>query len=312
MTKDAELVHATLNGDVQAFSLLVEKYSSAVCSVAYGVMGDFHLAQDVAQEAFVKGYFKLQTLKNPEKFGSWIYAITYRLSIDWLRKLKKEQQAIERAEAIKHRDSFEEIVKKREIYTEIWKALTKLDESNRIIVIMYHMNEYTMESIGSFLSMTVAAVDSRLRRARKLIKQEVLDGLFDEMISLNSSQTMITKVTQRIVKQMGQFYIPVSNKESSTAWFVEQFGLSLDRNGHLLLPSGQTLFLLQANPVDINLVPDNTFPVLTFAVDNSMNVYDVLKKQGIRVDDQTEDFLSSRHFFFYDLDNNKFGIYQSN
>jgi RNA polymerase sigma-70 factor (ECF subfamily) len=311
LPKDAELVNAALNGDVQAFTLLVEKYSNAVCSVAYGVLGDFHMAQDVAQEAFVKGYFKLQTLKNPETFGSWLYAITYRLSLDWLRKLQKEQRAIAGAEAIEHRDSFEEMVEKREIQAEVWKALAKLDESNRIIVTMYHLSEFTMESIGVFLNMTVAAVESRLRRARKVIKQELLANHFGQMISLNDNQTLITKVTQRIVKQMGQFYIPVSNKASSTAWFVEQFGLSQDRNGHLLLPSGQTLFLLQTNSTAFNFITDKTYPVLTFAVDNSQYVYDFLKMQGIRVEDQAEDLLNSKHFFFYDLDNNMFGIHQS-
>jgi RNA polymerase sigma-70 factor (ECF subfamily) len=311
MTPDAELVKAALNGDVQAFSILVEKYSSAACSVAFGVLGDYHLAQDAAQEAFVRAYFKLETLKESERFGSWLYAITYRLSLDWLRKQQKERQALESAEANKHRDSFEEMVETRAIHNEVWAALTKLDEKNRIIVSLFHMSEWTMESIGGFLNMTVAAVESRLRRARKVIKQEMLAGIFGEMFDQSTNQTITTKVTQRIVKQMGQFYIPVTHKANTTAWFMELFGLTLDQNGHLWLPSGQTLFLLQANSVNNNLVPDTSAPVLTFEVDNSLYVYDILMKQGIRIEEQTEEYLNNKYFFFYDLDNNKFGIHQS-
>ncbi|WP_162462930.1 RNA polymerase sigma factor [Paenibacillus psychroresistens] len=314
MSKDAELVNAALNGDVHAFTDLVGRYSNAICAVAYGVLGDFHVAQDVAQEAFVKGYFKLQTLKNPETFGSWLYAIAYRLSLDWLRKLQKEQRAIAGAgeEATLHRDSFEETIEKREIQVEVWKALAKLDERNRIIVTMFHLNEFTMESIGTFLNMTVAAVDSRLRRARKVIKEELLVAHFAEMFKLNTNQSMVTQVTQRIVKQMGHFYISVAHKASSTAWFVEHFGLSEDGSGDLLLPSGQTLYLIQTNSAGLKLITDKSYPVLSFAVDNSQYVYDFLRIQGIRLEVHAEEFLNSMHFFFYDLDNNKFGIHQAN
>jgi RNA polymerase sigma-70 factor (ECF subfamily) len=73
MQKEKDFIQAATNGDVEAFSWLVKKYRNALYSVAYSVVGDFHFAQDIAQEAFIKSYLNLTKLQSPDKFGSWIY-----------------------------------------------------------------------------------------------------------------------------------------------------------------------------------------------------------------------------------------------
>lgn len=87
---DAELVDKVCKGDMDAFSVLIGKYSNAVYGVAYGKLGDFHTAQDIAQEVFVKTYRKLPNLKEPEKLASWLYAVTARECMDWFRSNKKK------------------------------------------------------------------------------------------------------------------------------------------------------------------------------------------------------------------------------
>lgn len=310
--KDDELVSATLNGDIEAFSLLVEKYTNALCSVAYGVIGDFHMAQDIVQESFIKAYYKLHTVKDAEKVGSWLYAITYRKSVDLKRKLQKaQQQVLEGTAGLDHSLSLEEIVEKREIQTEVWQALNGLDERNRIIMVLFHISGFSMESIGQFLNMSVSAVESRHRRTRKLLKRELMDVYFDELRNQYPNQTVVTKVTTSLIKQAGHFYIPVSEKKRSVEWFIKHFGLSVDLNGHPALPSGQTLYLLQIKtPYDI-LHTDSSLPVLSFDVDNIHEVYDKLKKNGVCVDEQVGDFVWGKRFFFHDLDKNRFGINQS-
>ncbi|WP_143111562.1 sigma-70 family RNA polymerase sigma factor [Paenibacillus sp. BC26] len=305
---DEELVSATVEGDVQAFASLVEKYSNALCSVAYGVIGDFHMAQDIVQESLVKAYFQLHALKDAAKVGSWLYAITYRQSLDVKRKLDKSQQALEGAAGLDHSLSFEEIVEKREIQTEVWKALNGLDERNRIIMVLFHISGFSMESIGKFLNMSISAVESCHRRTRKLLKQELMEVYFDGLRNHYPVQTMKSKVTSNIIKRAGHFYIPVSDKTRTANWFVEQFGLFPDRNGDLILPSGQILYLLPFKPID--RIDDANMPVLSFEVDHITDVYDRLKKNGIQVG-EIENVMTGEHFFFHDPDNNRFGIYQS-
>lgn len=87
-----------------------------------------------------------------------------------------------------------------------------------------------------------------------------------------------------------------------------QFGLFPDRNGDLILPSGQILYLLPFKPSD--MINDVIVPVLSFEVDAIMDVYARLKNNGIQVG-ELENVMTGKHYFFHDPDNNRFGIYQS-
>lgn len=73
---DRELVAMACKGDADAFGELVKRYASAVYGVAYHKIGDFHLAHDIAQEAFIRAYLALTDLKDPARVGSWLYSIT--------------------------------------------------------------------------------------------------------------------------------------------------------------------------------------------------------------------------------------------
>lgn len=85
---DHQLIIDAQSGDFEAFCKIVQRYSNALLSVAYGVLGDFHESQDVTQEAFVKCYNYLHTLKDPSRLSSWLYSIAYRTSLDFVKKKK--------------------------------------------------------------------------------------------------------------------------------------------------------------------------------------------------------------------------------
>jgi RNA polymerase sigma-70 factor (ECF subfamily) len=74
------LVKRALEGDREAFALLVGRYERLVLGVAFNALGDFHAAQDIAQEAFVTAYCQLATLRNPAVFGPWVAQMTARLA----------------------------------------------------------------------------------------------------------------------------------------------------------------------------------------------------------------------------------------
>ena len=75
-TADGYIIGKCLNGDSAAFGLLVDKYRAGVYALAYSKLRDFHDAEDVAQEAFIKAYQKLRTLKRFDRFHAWLYVIT--------------------------------------------------------------------------------------------------------------------------------------------------------------------------------------------------------------------------------------------
>lgn len=84
-TEDGYIVNKCLNGDSTAFALLVDKYKAAIYALAYSKVHNFHDAEDIAQEVFVRAYEKLRTLKRWDKFLAWLYTITYHVCSDFIR-----------------------------------------------------------------------------------------------------------------------------------------------------------------------------------------------------------------------------------
>ena len=83
---DVELIHRILDGDDTAFSSLVGKYQKQVHALAWRKIGDFHIAEEITQDTFLKAYQKLASLKKPHRFAGWLYVIATRCCQAWLRK----------------------------------------------------------------------------------------------------------------------------------------------------------------------------------------------------------------------------------
>ena len=93
--EDAQLVNQFLTGNENAFTTLVKKYQKSVHALAWRKIGDFHIAEELTQDTFLKAYQKLPTLKNPNQFAGWLYVIADRLCIDWHRKQKPPIESLE-------------------------------------------------------------------------------------------------------------------------------------------------------------------------------------------------------------------------
>jgi RNA polymerase sigma factor (sigma-70 family) len=172
---DAELVDKVCQGDIDAFGTLINKYANAVYGTAFSKLNDFHTAQDIAQEVFVKIFQKLSYLKKPDKLGSWLYAVTTRECIDWLRSNKKNEVygSVETFD-VPQLETTEDKLLKKEVRNNVWNALNTLSEANRIVTILYYIDDYKIKEIGDFLGISADAVESRLRRSRTLLKKELL------------------------------------------------------------------------------------------------------------------------------------------
>ena len=189
---DVQLIRSILSGDDAAFSILVQKYQKSVHALVWRKIGDFHYAEEITQDTFLRAYTKLSTLKNHNQFAGWLYVIANRLCINWMRKKKPALQSLEgtRAEEVaqssySHYVSGERETEAAERRSEIVeKLLARLPESERTVVTLYYLGEMTAKEIGKFLGVSVKTVHSRLHRARKrlqdteeLLVQEVLGGV---------------------------------------------------------------------------------------------------------------------------------------
>ena len=177
---DAALIQRTLDGDEGAFTTLVNKYQKWVHTLVWRKIGDFHTAEELTQDIFLKVYKKLSTLKPLDRFPGWLYVITTRHCITWLRKKRVSTTSLNaipttelealcyaRYEAARGEEASAE--HQREL---VKRLLQKLPESERTVVTLYYLAEMTSEEISKFLGVSPNTVRSRLRRARKRLKEQ--------------------------------------------------------------------------------------------------------------------------------------------
>ena len=177
---DVTLIQRTLEGDQNAFTALVNKYQKWVHTLVWRKIGDFHIAEEITQDVFLKVYKKLSTLKPPEQFPGWLYVITTRHCIAWLRKKRQPTSSLDAMPAPEleelcyaqyeaSRGEAIAVERQREIVKQL---LQKLPESERTVVTLHYLAEMSCEEISEFLGVSPNTVKSRLHRARKRLETQ--------------------------------------------------------------------------------------------------------------------------------------------
>lgn len=179
--EDDELIVRFKKGDRRAFERLVAKYSNYVASIAFNIVGDPHIAGDMAQEAFVKAYKKIAHLDNPRRFKAWIFSIVRSTCIDWLRRERirpcsldriADDEGIEPPETLRKGAASTETEELRERILSVINQMPKIYQQ---IVMLKHLRNMSYKEMSEFLAVPVATIESRLYRARLLLKERLQD-----------------------------------------------------------------------------------------------------------------------------------------
>lgn len=166
---DDQLIERTLQGERMAFGQLVQRYQTAVYSVAYNVLKSTADAEDAAQSAFLKAYENLDRYKPDYKFFSWLYRIAVNESIN-LRRKKKPITGVEHAQAVEQRTA-DELTVENEMEDRIGEALMELTPEDRAIIILRHYQDFPYLDIAYIMDITEKKVKSRLYTARQRLRQ---------------------------------------------------------------------------------------------------------------------------------------------
>jgi RNA polymerase sigma-70 factor (ECF subfamily) len=198
---DEHLVKAAVDGDRSAFDELAQRYRGAAFGVAFHRLGSFEAARDVAQEALIKAYQDLPTLREPSKFGNWLFRITvtaaaayrrkspYMLSLDLMPDRISDHAAwMERAEKAR----------------QVREALDVLPEADRLAVILHYVDGYSHEEIGDMLDSSVSAVKSRIYRARRRLREEMLEMVESNLKSELPKVEFTRDLAQVILQKYGE------------------------------------------------------------------------------------------------------------
>ena len=204
---DVQLIQRVLAGDETAFSALVRKYQKSVHALAWRKIGDFHIAEDITQETFLKAYQRLSTLKKPQRFASWLYVIAANHCSTWLRKKRLRTQSLEDTNSaqLERANYSGYVIAENERMTmetqrEVVKQLlAKLQESERTVITLYYLGGMTYEEISEFLGVSVAAIKNRLYRARNHLKEEepmIREALDNFQITPNLTENIMREVSR--------------------------------------------------------------------------------------------------------------------
>ena len=222
--EDAQLVNRFLAGDEGAFTALVKKHQKSVHALTWRKVDDFHIAEEITQDTFLKAYQKLATLKNPSQFAGWLYVIADRLCIAWHRKQKPSMESLETTSGEEIEESsyrHYEDEQREEASTEqrqgrVRSLLEKLPESERTVVTLHYLGEMTCKAISEFLGVSPNTVKSRLQRARNRLKEQ--ENMIQETLG---SIHLPTTFTENIMKQLAHIKpISPANSKPLIPWAI--------------------------------------------------------------------------------------------
>ncbi len=178
---DLSLVKRVKKGDYRAFDLLVLKYQSRVIATAFKFVKEKQLAEDIAQEAFIKSYKSIDSFREESSFYTWVYRITVNTAKNYLLSSKRRDELV--ISDLSQDDSFypekldvdspQEILKASELRDLIFETLSSLGEETRTALSLREFDGLSYEQIAEIVQCPVGTVRSRIFRGREIIEEVV-------------------------------------------------------------------------------------------------------------------------------------------
>ena len=162
---------ATLAERHRAFERLVLRFQDMAFAYAYSILGDFQLAEDAAQEAFISAWRNLHQLRKAEAFPGWFKQILHN-SCCHLRRGKGPQTTWLDPEITvpSDKDGPQARLERRELRTAVFSAIERLPKNERMVIALFYLNEKSQRDISSFLEVPMTTVAKRLYSARTRIR----------------------------------------------------------------------------------------------------------------------------------------------
>ena len=176
---ERELITQAQNGDRSAFSELVRLHAQGVLNVIHRMCGDVQLAEDAAQETFIRAWLNLPSYRPQTSLRSWLYRIAVNAATDMLRKEKHIlPEDIEDLQLTDGGPAPESLASQKERIALVQTAVLSLPEASRAVLVLREYEELSYQEISATLDIPIGTVMSRLNYARKLLKEKLEHKLF--------------------------------------------------------------------------------------------------------------------------------------
>ena len=167
---DVKVIQKILSGNREDFAILVRRYQNKVMRLCWGLLQDYHWAEDSAQEIFVKIFSMLGSFRGESKFSTWLYQIAFRHCQDQLRKKNRQKESslermLEDGGDISDARFFINVDPKEQKDL-LHRAFIQLSEEDRVLLLFREMQGLSYFEISEILGCSLDSVKARLRRAR--------------------------------------------------------------------------------------------------------------------------------------------------
>lgn len=185
---DVRLIEMTLAGDDDAFGELVTRYQDRLVGTLFRLLGSIHDARDVAQEAFLLAYQKLETFRKEASFYSWLFRIAYNAAMTNRRKLKLRSGSLDRDYELTGHEPADvnpavdpsHKMQTEEQIQEVRRALNQLSSEYRDAIVLKEFEGMRYEEIAIILECPIGTVRSRIHRARYELREILERGTTPE------------------------------------------------------------------------------------------------------------------------------------
>ena len=193
------LVIRARSGDLEAFGTIVRRFQDMAYGCAYSFLGDFHLAEDVAQEAFIEVYRQLPNLRNPEAFPGWFRRIIFKYCDRITRSKYPKTISLDAAVATAANDAGPaQMAEQQEVKGKVLEAVSTLPEHQRMVTTLFYINGYSQRDIAEFLEVPVTTVKKRLHDSRERLKERMID-MIREALKDNAPDE---RFSQRVIAEL--------------------------------------------------------------------------------------------------------------
>ncbi|MGH7140173.1 MAG: RNA polymerase sigma factor [Pirellulales bacterium] len=191
VVSDVELVIRTHAGDRDAFGELVGRHQSAVCAVAYTVVGDVGRSEDVAQEAFVAAWKQVGELRDLTKFRAWVCGIARNLALATARRERKSRPLDDAIGLAAPGPTPAERAVSQEEQALVWQALGQLPGMYREPLVLFYREGESVTEVATALDLSPSAVKQRLSRGREMLRAD-LAATIESALKRSAPSTVFT------------------------------------------------------------------------------------------------------------------------
>ena len=175
MEELTSLIVRARSGELTAYGEIIRRFQDMAYGYAYSMLGDFHLAEDAAQEAFIQAYRDLSKLREPAAFPGWFRRIVLKHCDRLTRGEHIPTRPLSAASGMASKEpNPAEAIEKAEIEDAVLAAIRSLPEVERSVTTLFYINGYSQEDIAGFLELPVTTVNNRLHASRKRLKERMM------------------------------------------------------------------------------------------------------------------------------------------